>query len=478
MVERFELAPGLEISRVVTGLWQVADLEREGGELDAASTAEAMRPYVDAGLTTFDMADHYGSAELIVGAYDGTPAPEALTKWVPKPGPLDRETVRDAVQLSLDRLQTDALDLLQFHSWNYWDPSYLDGLAYLRELCDEGLIRHLGMTNTDAAHMRMLLHSGVPVVSNQVCYSLLDRRPKGGLTTLCAEHDLALLAYGTLAGGFLSDRWLGEPEPERLETWSQMKYKRFVDAAGGWDGLQRVLRAARTVADRHDVSIANVACRYVLDQPGVAAIIVGARLGHSEHVAATTRLFELRLTDADRADLEAAMATLDSIPGDSGDEYRREPFLTASGDLSHHVDGFPPAYTVQPRVAGGQQVLSGTVWEDLAGFSRAVRRERHVWVSGTTATHRERLIGGDDLESQTHFVIDKIEGALQSVGARLEDVVRTRVYVRKQQDWERIARVHGIRFGAIQPANTLVVAPPIDDGSLVEIDAEALLPDA
>ena len=474
-VERRALAPDLEISRVVTGLWQIADMERDGS-VDAAAAAAAMQPYLDAGFTTFDMADHYGSAEEIVGAYSGPSAHQALTKWVPEPGPLDRAAVRAAVQRALDRLQTERLDLLQFHSWNYWDPSYLDGLFYLRELCDEGLIGHLGMTNTDAAHMNVLLHSGVPVISDQVCFSLIDRRPAGGLTRVCGEHDIALLGYGTLAGGFLSDRWLDQPEPRHPQTWSQMKYKRFIDTAGGWDGLQRVLRAARTVADRHDVSIANVACRYVLEQPAVAAIIVGARLGESEHIASTAGLFEFGLTAEDHAELNAAADTLTPIPGDSGDEYRREPFLTASGDLSHHVNGFPPAYEVRDRDAGGRQVLSGTVWEDLAGFSRAVRRGDRVWVSGTTATHGDRVIGGADPEAQTHFIIDKIEGSLQSVGARLEDVVRTRVYVRNAADWEPISRAHGARFGAIQPANTLVESPPIGDEYLVEIDAEALLP--
>ncbi len=141
------------------------------------------------------------------------------------------------------------------------------------------------------------------------------------------------------------------------------------------------------------------------------------------------------------------------------------------------MTGFPPAYDVQPREAGGEQVLSGTIWEDLAGFSRAVRRGNRVWISGTTATHGDRLIGGDDLASQTHFIIDKIEGALQSVGGRLQDVVRTRVYLRNSDDWEPVSRAHGARFGAIQPANTLVQAPPIGDEYLVEIDAEALLPD-
>ena len=96
-----------------------------------------------------------------------------------------------------------------------------------------------------------------------------------------------------------------------------------------------------------------------------------------------------------------------------------------------------------------------------------------VLVSGTTATMGDRVIGGSDPAAQAHFVIDKIEGALQSLGATLADVVRTRVYVRDIADWEAVARVHGARFGAIQPANTLVAATLVGEEYLVEIEAEA-----
>jgi enamine deaminase RidA (YjgF/YER057c/UK114 family) len=96
-------------------------------------------------------------------------------------------------------------------------------------------------------------------------------------------------------------------------------------------------------------------------------------------------------------------------------------------------------------------------------------------VSGTTAAHRDRLIGGTDPAAQTHFVIDKITGALQSLGARLEDVVRTRIYVQRVEDVEPIARVHGERFRDILPANTLVRADLVGDRYLVEIEAEAVV---
>ena len=117
--------------------------------------------------------------------------------------------------------------------------------------------------------------------------------------------------------------------------------------------------------------------------------------------------------------------------------------------------------------------MSGTVWEEVAGFSRAVRTGDHIAVSGTTATHGDRLIGGDDPAAQTHFVIDKIEGALEALGGKLEDVCRTRIFVPKLADWEPVARAHGQRFGAIRPANTLVQAGLIGSGYLVEIEAEA-----
>jgi diketogulonate reductase-like aldo/keto reductase/enamine deaminase RidA (YjgF/YER057c/UK114 family) len=372
-------------------------------------------------------------------------------------------------------MHTTQVDLLQFHSWSYADPRWLDALFYLQELKDEGLIRALGLTNVDAAHFRMVLATGIPVVSNQVSFSLLDRRAAGALTEVCRDFAVSLLAYGTLAGGFLSDKWLRQPEPdwELLGTWSQMKYGRFIRAVGGWAALQRVLEAASTVARRRGVSIANVATRYVLEQPAVAGVIVGARPGESDHITDNETLFSFRLSDADCEDLNAALSTLSPVPGDCGDEYRKAPFLTASGDLSHHVDSFPAPYEVKRGQDGRMICVSGTAWEDMAGYSRAIRRGKHINVSGTTATHGDRVIGGTDAAAQTHFAIDKIEGALRSLGGRLDDVVRTRVFVSRLADWPAVARAHGARFGQIKPANTLVGAKLVGSEYLVEIEADA-----
>ena len=484
-VPRIELAPGLWISRVLTGLWQLADMERDGRAIDLDLTAAAMQPYVDAGLTTFDMADHYGSAELVAGIFRSrrSGSAQCLTKWVPKPGHVPKADVRAAVERALGRLQAESIDLLQYHAWNYADASWLETLYDLQELKREGLIRELGLTNVDTAHLRMVRMSGIEVVSNQVSFSLIDQRAAAGLAPYCAASGVRLLAYGTVAGGWLTEKWLGQPEPdwERTGTWSMMKYGRFLRVAGGasssdgWEALQRVLAAAQLVAARHGVSIANIATRYILDQPGVAGVIVGARLGERAHVDDTLRLFSFSLTDADRAQIRSALDTLQPIPGDCGDEYRTPPFLTATGDLSHHLQTMPPPYEAVTGADGRSRCLTGTVWETAAGFARAARHGRHIAVSGTTATLGDRAIGGQDAASQTHFAIDKIQGALQSLGGALTDVVRTRVYVRDVRDWEAVARAHGERFGRIQPANTMVGAELIGDEYLVEVEADAIV---
>ena len=480
-IPRIQLAPGLEISRVLTGLWQIADLERDGRTLDLDAAAAAMAPYVDAGLTTFDMADHYGSAEVVAGRFAAAVRPGApvqrLTKWVPEPGPVSAADVRAAVDRACSRLQTKVIDLLQFHAWTFADPRWLDAMWLLEAERDAGRIRALGVTNFDTAHLRVAIASGIRVVSNQISGSVIDRRFTTRLGPYAQAQGVGLLCYGTVLGGFLSEKWLGAPEPDwdRLETWSQMKYGRFIRTAGGWEPFQGVLRALHAVATRHGVPIATVASRWVLDQPGVAGVIVGARLSQSAHVADTARMFAFSLDDNDRARIAEAQAALLPIPGDCGDEYRTPPFLTASGDLSHHLSGFPAPFSTRPGGDGRTLALSGTVWEPMAGYSRAVRKGNRIHVSGTTATHGSRTIGGTDPAAQTHFCIDKIAGALQSLGGSLEQVVRTRVFVSDLSQWEPIARAHGERFGHVLPANTMVQASLIGDEYLVEIEADAEL---
>ena len=482
--DRTVLAPGLEISRVVTGLWQVADMERDGRTLDREAAARAMAEYARAGFDSFDMADHYGSAELITGRFlqmdaAETSRPTAFTKWCPTPGPMTRAAVRAGIAERLERLGVDSLDLLQLHWWMFEHPGYIDAMKELEALRGEGRIRHIGLTNFDTDHLRVLVKHGFSVVSNQVSFSLLDRRAAEDMSAFCLAHGVRLLAYGTLAGGFLADRWVGAPEPLSIADWSKSKYKRFIDAIGGWPVLQAILDALAAVARRHGVSVANVATRWVLEQPAVAAVIVGARLGEREHRADNAALFSFSLDREDQTRINDALAGTRRIPGDCGDEYRRPPFLTASGDLSDHLERMPPVYPAVPVEGrpGRRRIDSGSLWEPLCGYSRAVRIGDRILVSGTTATHGTgEVVCPGDVHGQTVYVLDKIAASIASLGGTLADVVRTRVYLRDASEWEPVARVHGRYFGKLRPANTLLeIARLIGDDYAVEIEAEAIV---
>jgi enamine deaminase RidA (YjgF/YER057c/UK114 family) len=121
-------------------------------------------------------------------------------------------------------------------------------------------------------------------------------------------------------------------------------------------------------------------------------------------------------------------------------------------------------------------ISSGTPWEAMAGYSRAVRLGNQVWVSGTTASDEQgNLQGGADAYGQARFIFSKIEKALHDAGASLADVVRTRIYVARLEDWREVARAHGEVFGTIRPANSLVQVAGLIEGRLVEIEADAVV---
>jgi len=124
-----------------------------------------------------------------------------------------------------------------------------------------------------------------------------------------------------------------------------------------------------------------------------------------------------------------------------------------------------------------QNFSSGTKWEPLVGYSRAVRIGSHIFVAGTTAVGEDgKIVGLNDPSRQTEFIIRKIENALQRAGAGLKDVVVTRIFVRNIDDWESIGRTHGQFFAEIRPATTMVeVSRFIEPEMLLEIEAQAVL---
>jgi aryl-alcohol dehydrogenase-like predicted oxidoreductase len=193
-------------------------------------------------------------------------------------------------------------------------------VGWLDEMRREGKVAHVGGTNFDTARTLEIIRAGVPLVSMQVQYSLIDTRPERLLAKAALENDMWLLCYGTVAGGFLGDRWLGQPEPQHpLENRSLTKYKLIIDDFGGWELFQALLQTLRRIADRHGSDIATVASAAMLNRPAVAAVIVGAR--NRSHLARNVAISELRLTTADRAEIAAVLAQ-GNVP--EGDTYTLE----------------------------------------------------------------------------------------------------------------------------------------------------------
>jgi len=316
-------------------MWQVSGAH---GAIDPVRAISSMFRYMDAGFTTWDLADHYGPAEDLIGEFrsqlldaKGTEAVanlQAFTKWVPRPGKMTQVLVAENIDISLRRMQVEQIDLLQFHWWDYRDRNYLEALQFLAQLQQEGKIKHLALTNFDTEHLKIITDAGIEIVSNQVQFSLIDRRPLVEMVNFCQAHQIYLLAYGTLAGGLLGAAYLGKPEPKAfsLNTASLKKYKNMVDAWGGWRLFQELLSVVGAIAQRHRVSMANVAVRYILEQPMVAGAIVGARLGVTEHLEDNARVFQFKLDSEDYQKLEVVWQqsrNLFQIIGDCGDEYRR-----------------------------------------------------------------------------------------------------------------------------------------------------------
>jgi aryl-alcohol dehydrogenase-like predicted oxidoreductase len=329
----YQLAPDLTIHRVVNGMWQVAGGH---GYIDHQLAIDDMMEYHYAGFTTWDLADIYGPAEDFIGEFrhrlselkgkEELDRIQALTKWVPQPGRITRSIVKENIQRSLRRMGVISLALLQFHWWDYNNPYYMDALKYLSDLRDEGMIKHIGLTNFDTKRMQIMIDSGLQIVSNQVQYSIIDRRPEVKMIPFCVEHNISLLSYGTLCGGLISEHYLGrEPSTAELNTLSLRKYKKMIDAWGGWNLFQDLLSTLKRIAQKHNVSIANVASRYILAKPAVAGVIIGVRLGIVDHRNSNMQVFNFSLDKLDCDAIDAVCTksnNLFEIIGDCGDEYR------------------------------------------------------------------------------------------------------------------------------------------------------------
>ncbi|KAF5603929.1 uncharacterized protein FSUBG_7027 [Fusarium subglutinans] len=327
--ETFELGDR-RLPRIFSGLWQMSS--PAWGSAQMSEIIEGFSTHVRNGFTAFDMADHYGDAEVLYGRFRSMyPHRDAMftaTKYcVFHPMTVSRDAVQANVSERCNRLQQEVIDLLQFH-WQLWDnPQYIDALQHLAE---DKRVARIGLCNFDTEHLERVVESGVKIYTNQVQFSLIDSRPTVKMADACSRHGIKLLTYGTLCGGFIADKWLKQPEPDVYDTNitpSQRKYYGMICSWGGWDLFQELLSVLDTIATKYKVNISNIATRWVLDFPYVGAVIIGARIGMSEHTSDNATTLGWRLDDGDRRLIEEVLdrsnrAEMFETMGDCGNEYR------------------------------------------------------------------------------------------------------------------------------------------------------------
>jgi len=305
MAPRIALSDGFSISRIIKGGWHLAGGH---GAIDPAAAQRDMAAFVDAGITTFDCANIYTGVEQLIGDFrrnypEHAKRVQVFTKFVPDLADLptvDRRYVESVIDRSLLRLGVERLDAVQFHWWDYAIPRYVETALELQRLQQAGKIARVSVTNFDVPRLSEIVAGGVRIATHQLQYSLLDARPELHMVEYCQAQGIALLCYGTVAGGWLSERWLNQPEPEQLPAnRSLIKYKLIIDEFGGWPRLQSLLAALSRIAQKHSTDIATVATRAILDRPAVAAAIVGAV--NTAHVSSHALIGSLQLDPTDNA---------------------------------------------------------------------------------------------------------------------------------------------------------------------------------
>ncbi|KAK4688782.1 hypothetical protein P7C73_g1318, partial [Tremellales sp. Uapishka_1] len=348
-IEKVSFGGKLVVPRIFNGFWQMSS--PAWGSTSAAKMDDALVDLIKHGLVAADMADHYGDAELVYGSFRNR-LPDDIarqvitaTKWcvfAPLHGPITEEMVLAAVLERTNRV-AGQVHLLQFHWQDYNNKDYLIIIKMLVNLTHirPDLVATIGLCNFDAKRTEevckyMLQETGeVGVVSNQVQFSLIDSRPIFGMAQVCEKYQIRLLTYGSFCGGFLSDRWLDKDSPDGYGeatplTPSQRKYLDMIYAWGSWQEFSSLLQILHRIAAAHDAEIANVATRWVLQQPAVGAVIVGTRLGVSSNLTANLNVFTFTLSKEQLAEIESvalgpqrakALALFKHI-GDCGEEYR------------------------------------------------------------------------------------------------------------------------------------------------------------
>lgn len=327
---RFSLNNGYSFSRIINGGWQLSEGHALKSAIEKKDVLKAFHELVARGFTTFDCADIYTGVEEFYGQFlrehraAGGRREEIQfhSKYVPDRAVLAElkpSDVREAIHQSLTRLGVEQVDMIQFHWWEYGIPGYLEALYELQRLKEEGKISQVSLTNFDTQRTREIVESGIAISSMQAQYSLFDRRVENGMQAYCQEHGIALLCYGTLAGGFLTDRWLRAPEPADWDNRSLVKYRIIIDDFGGWAAYQELLELLKDISGRYGCGIANISTAYILQKDAVGAAIIGTR--SSRHIESNVKTIVVSLETRDIRTIDSFLAR---HPGPKGEPFELE----------------------------------------------------------------------------------------------------------------------------------------------------------
>lgn len=315
------------ISRIIKGNWQLAGGH---GDIDRQAAIDDLFAYVSGGINTFDVGDIYTGVEEIVGEFlqsyrkrFGILEANKLrvhTKFVPDLNALDeltKDDVRFVIERSIERLGLKKLHLVQFHWWDYRKGDYIQAARYLKELQDEGLIEAIGLTNFDIQHTKALIDAGIPIVSHQIQFSLVDPRPFNGMLDLAIQNNIAIFCYGVLAGGLLGQSRPGDEPTNR----SHIKYQLMLREVGA-DYYHMILDAIDNIAATHKTTSANIAAAYILQTPGVSNIILGPR--NSQHLEELDELSDTLLNKTEYSALAKLHKQLLASTHDDIYSYERD----------------------------------------------------------------------------------------------------------------------------------------------------------
>ena len=342
-VKSVELVPGYRISPVIKGGWQLSAGHSLDRKIEDEGAISDTITFIESGISTLDFGDIYVGVEELIGkalgrlkeryGEDARKVVQLHTKYVPNEKSLsnfDVKDVRTIVDRSLGRLGVEGVDLVQFHWWNYEAPHYLEAMAELFALKEHGKIRHVGITNFDLPRTKEFTDAGFKPASTQVQYSLLDRRVENGLGKYCAENGIGIIAFGTVAGGFISEKYLGRPEPDAFATRSNIKYKLIIDDFGGWDLFQELLTLLNSIAKNHQTDIASISSAWSLGRPGVKAVIVGAR--NLDHLERNLGIPNIKFTKDELSSIDQLLA---QSKGPEGDVYQLERYSDRHRGIIH-----------------------------------------------------------------------------------------------------------------------------------------------